>query len=351
VRVRTSKGVATKKALAITTDCTPRYCFADPVEGGKQAVAETWRNLTAVGATPLAITNCLNFGNPEKPEIMGQIVGCLQGMAEACRALDYPIISGNVSLYNETQGKGIFPTPAIGGVGILKDVEKRAGGSFVRAGEDIILIGETKGHLGCSLYLTLSSSASDSEAGDLMQLDEIPASANGLARMTEYGPPPPVDLNAEKKNGDFVRGLIAGGSVSACHDVSDGGLLVALAEMTYANDIGAVLTPSRSASPHDLPPTGGGRSNSTSPRGGEVAERSEAGGGVAFWFGEDQGRYILAVDTAKTKEILAQAAKAGVAAVQIGKTQASTLEVSGQFKIAVSELRAANEKWLPEFMA
>ncbi|MDE3015569.1 MAG: phosphoribosylformylglycinamidine synthase subunit PurL [Pseudomonadota bacterium] len=292
----------TGKALAISTDCTPRYCFADPIEGGKQAVAESWRNLTAVGATPLAITNCLNFGNPEKPEIMGQLVGCIQGMAEACKALDYPVISGNVSLYNETNGKGIFPTPAIGGVGILKDVSRRAGNAFTRAGEDIILIGETKGHLGRSLYLR-----------------EI------LGK--EEGTPPPVDLNAERKNGDFVRGLIEEGKISACHDVSDGGLLVALAEMTYGNGVGAQILWDAIASAQD------------------PAHRSALAG---LLFGEDQARYIV---TGSAETILPAAEKAGVAITHLGKTQAGMFEVQGQFKISVAELRAAHEKWLPGYMA
>lgn len=279
----------TDKALAITTDCTPRYCYADPVEGGKQAVAETWRNLTAVGATPLAITNCLNFGNPEKPEIMGQIVGALQGMGEACRALDYPIISGNVSLYNETSGTAILPTPAIGGVGILKDVEKRVGNSFLEDGEDIILIGETRGHLGASLYLR-----------------EI------LGR--EEGTPPPVDLVAERANGDFVRGLIENGKITACHDISDGGLLVALAEMTYRNGIGADIT---------------------------------ATGDAGFWFGEDQARYII---SAKNSAAILAAAKAkNVSASVIGKTKAGELTFEGN-SIKTSELKAINESWLPEYM-
>ncbi len=280
----------TNKALAITTDCTPRYCYSDPVEGGKQAVAETWRNITAVGATPLAITNCLNFGNPQKPEIMGQIVGCLQGMGEACRALDYPIISGNVSLYNETNGTAIQPTPAIGGVGILKDLSKRVGNVFVAVDEDIILIGETKGHLGASLYLR-----------------EI------LGR--EEGAPPPVDLKAERANGDFVRSLIQGSKVTACHDVSDGGLLVAIAEMTYRNGIGANIT---------------------------------ASGDAGFWFGEDQARYVI---TAKNSTAILEATKAkNIPATLIGKTQASQLTAEKN-SISVAELKNTNESWLPNYMA
>ena len=204
------------KALALTVDVTPRYCEADPYEGGKQAVAEAWRNITAVGGKPLAITDNLNFGNPEKPEIMGQFVGCVRGIAEACKALDFPVVSGNVSLYNETQGRGILPTPSIGGVGVLADFTKSATLAFKAAGETILLIGETQGWLGQSLYLR-----------DVCGREE--------------GAPPPVDLIEERENGDIVRALIGEGLVTAAHDISDGGLLVALAEMAMASGIGANL--------------------------------------------------------------------------------------------------------------
>ena len=204
------------KALALTADVTPRYCEADPFEGGKQAVAEAWRNLTAVGAKPLAITDNLNFGNPERPEIMGQLVGCIRGIGEACSALDFPVVSGNVSLYNETNGRAILPTPTIGGVGVLDDFEKSASIAFKAADQAILLIGETKGWLGQSIYLR-----------DVCEREE--------------GAPPPVDLAAERRNGDFVRALIAEGTATAVHDVSDGGLLVAVAEMAMASGIGAEL--------------------------------------------------------------------------------------------------------------
>jgi len=299
VRVPTKTGKS-NKALAITTDVTPRYCFADPVEGGKQAVAETWRNLTAVGATPLAITNCLNFGNPQKPEIMGQIVGCLQGMAEACRALDYPIISGNVSLYNETTvdgvGKGVQPTPAIGGVGVLKDLSKRTGNRFTATGHDIILLGETNGHLGSSLYLR-----------------EI------LNR--EDGPAPTVDLAMERKTGDFVRSIIHAQTITACHDLSDGGLLVALAEMTYHTGIGANIT-----FPNTIP-------------------------AHAFAFGEDQGRYLITCEHKNTETILSNAIAAGIPVLRLGVTQKDVLEVAEHLSIALQKILSAHEKWLPEFMA
>ncbi|MBB3358510.1 MULTISPECIES: phosphoribosylformylglycinamidine synthase subunit PurL [unclassified Novosphingobium] len=229
----------TDKALAISTDCTPRYCFADPYEGGKQAVAETFRNICAVGATPLAITNCLNFANPQRPEIMGQIVGCLEGMGDACRALDYPIVSGNVSLYNESKatggGSAILPTPAIGGVGLMLDHTRMATVAFKAAGETVWLLGPEGTHLGQSLYLR-----------------EI------LGR--EEGHAPAVDLALERRNGELVREWIADGKVTAVHDVADGGLLVALTEMALAGNIGVTL---------DAPLT------------------------TAQAFGEDQSRYVV----------------------------------------------------------
>ncbi|MCC7017346.1 MAG: phosphoribosylformylglycinamidine synthase subunit PurL [Rhodospirillales bacterium] len=285
----------TRKALALTSDSTPRYCLADPVEGGRQAVAEAWRNLTAVGARPLALTDNMNFGNPERPEVMGQFVGCIQGMAEACRALDFPVVSGNVSLYNETNGKAILPTPVIGGVGILPDVGRAATLAFKAAGEAIVLVGETRGHLGCSLYLR-----------------EI------LGR--EDGAPPPVDLPAERRNGDFVRGLIAEGAVTAVHDLSDGGLLVALAEMALAGNIGAEIS-----APDGTPPL------------------------QAWLFGEDQGRYLL---TTRNADALADAAEtAGVPLRVIGLTGGDGLTVRGERSISLHELRAAHEIWLPRYMA
>lgn len=286
----------TTKALAMTSDCTPRYCYADPIEGGKQAVAESWRNLTAVGAVPLAITNCLNFGNPERPEIMGQLVGCLEGMAEACRALNYPVVSGNVSLYNETSGKGIFPTPSIGGVGVLKDVHKKLGNGFVADNQTILLVGKMSGHMGASLYLR-----------------EI------LGR--EEGAPPPVDLALEKKNGDFVRSLIEKELATACHDISDGGLLVAAAEMAIKGKRGATL----SFPAHEELPS------------------------FAYLFGEDQARYIITVNSSNVAHILNQAANAGVLVVTIGITGGSTLSFE-RAEIAVNELVSLHEAVLPEYM-
>ncbi len=292
VRVHT-----TKKGLAISTDCTPRYCYADPVEGGKQAVAETWRNITAVGAKPLAITNCLNFGNPQKPRIMGQIVGALEGMAQACRALDYPIISGNVSLYNETNGVAVQPTPAIGGVGVIADVSKAVGNAFKDIGDNIIVIGKNNGHLGASIYLR-----------------EIEGS--------EEGTPPPVDLAEEKKNGDFVRSLIESGKVKACHDISDGGLYVAIAEMAMRNKVGCFLDPKTYGVPL-----------------------------FAYLFGEDQGRYLIAVNDADREDILDAADEAGVKIRTIGGTIAEAELRIGGNSVSIAELEEIYESVLPNMMA
>jgi len=285
------------KGLALTVDVTPRYCEADPFEGGKQAVAEAWRNITAVGGKPLAITDNLNFGNPERPEIMGQFVGCLQGISEACRSLDFPVVSGNVSLYNETNGRGILPTPSIGGVGLLDDFTRSATLAFKAEGETILLIGETKGWLGQSVYLR-----------DVCGREE--------------GAPPPVDLAAEKRNGDVVRGMIHAGTATAVHDLSDGGLLVALAEMAMAGGIGAMLD----GAPSELVPHG-------------------------YWFGEDQARYVVTVRDADLLGVLSKLKAVEVPCMQIGKTGGGAIAIAGEEPVTIETLRTAFESWLPDYMA
>ncbi len=281
----------TNKALAMTVDCSPRFCAADPVEGGKQAVAETYRNLSAVGAKPLALTDNMNFGNPEKPRIMGQFVGAVEGMREACEALDYPIVSGNCSLYNETNGQPILPAPVIGGVGLLDDVTLGMTIAFKGDGEAIFVIGETHGHIGQSTYLR---------------------SIHGR----EEGAPPPVPLTAERRHGKFVRALIAARDVTACHDVSDGGLLVAVAEMALAGDKGCAL---------------------------EV-EATDAG----FWFGEDQARYVVTTRDADAFQVKAEAA--GVPYVLLGEVFGSALSIKGAGAVELADLRKAHEDWLPNYM-
>ena len=282
------------KALALTADVTPRYCEADPFEGGKQAVAEAYRNLSAVGSQPLALSDNLNFGNPERREIMGQLVGCIQGIGAAARALDFPIVSGNVSLYNETNGRAILPTPTIGGVGVLDDFTKSMTLAFKAEGESILLVGATEGWLGQSLYLR-----------------EVCG--------REEGAPPPVDLAAERRNAEFIRMLIRDGLATAVHDISDGGILVALAEMTMASRIGAVLESPAAIAAH------------------------------AFWFGEDQARFVV---TAKNAEaILDRAGTAGVAVARLGATGGSVLAIAGERPLVVSDLLARFEAWLPAYMA
>ena len=285
----------TNRALAITTDVTPRYVKADPHEGGKQAVAETYRNICATGAAPLAITNCLNFGNPERPEIMAQFVGAIEGVAEACGALDYPVISGNVSLYNETNGVAIPPTPAIGGVGVIEDATKAARVGGAMAGDELIAVGVTRGWLGQSLYMR-----------ELFGREE--------------GAPPPVDLGAERKNGEAIRKLIAEGLVTACHDVSDGGLLVAAAEMALASGEGLDLkTPVK-------------------------ARRA------AFWFGEDQARYLIACAPGASDTLLLKAAMAGVQASKIGRFGGAFIRLDDTDAIGLLDLSDLFERPLPDYM-
>jgi phosphoribosylformylglycinamidine synthase len=285
------------KGLALTTDVTPRYCEADPFEGGKQAVAETWRNLSAVGAKPIALTDNLNFGNPERPEIMGQLVGCIRGISTACKTLDFPVVSGNVSLYNETNGRAILPTPTIGGVGVIDDFSKSASIGFKAADELIVLLGETKGWMGQSIYLR-----------------EICG--------REEGAPPPVDLLAERRTGDFVRTLIDEKLVTAVHDVSDGGLVVAVAEMALAGSIGARLY-------------------------GAPAFLNELG----FWYGEDQARYVVTVKAEQADQLSDRAKLAGVPVRRLGMTHGDAIVLPGERPVLLDELRKRHEGWLPAYMA
>ena len=287
----------TKKGLAISCDVTPRYCAADPREGAKQAVAECWRNLTATGADPLAITDCMNFGNPERPEIMGEFVGAVEGMAEACTALAFPVVSGNVSLYNETNGVAIPPTPAIGGIGLIPDIAEMATIGLKREGDVLMLLGAEAGHLGQSLYMQIMLDRSE-------------------------GAPPPVDLDAERRVGDLVRGLLRSGCVSAVHDVSDGGLLVAIAEMALAGARGVELE----QLPAPLPPH-------------------------ALWFGEDQARYVVAASPDQADAIHKAAAVAKVPLRMLGRVGGDAIRLEGEAPLPLAALAVAHEDWLPRFMA
>jgi phosphoribosylformylglycinamidine synthase II len=280
-----------RKALAMCSDVTPRYVLNDPYEGGKQAVAEAWRNLTAVGASPIAITDNLNFGNPERPEIMGQIVRAIEGMAEACRELDFPVVSGNVSLYNETNGAAIPPTPAVGGVGLIADYAHRADFSSMKGGDVLVLIGATKGEFGASMYLR--------ELGG-----------------REDGAPPPVDLGLERKTGDVVRTLIEGGQLKTVHDLSDGGLAAALCEMCLASNVGADL-------------------------------RLEGTPWVTL-FAEDQARYLVALND--PTPVLTACRAAGVPAAILGEAGGEAIKVEGGRDLPLGQLRTAHEGWMPAFM-
>jgi phosphoribosylformylglycinamidine synthase II len=293
----------TQKALAITTDCTPRYCYADPVEGGKQAVAEAYRNLSAVGGKPLAITNCLNFGNPQRPEIMGQFVGCVRGMAEACRALDFPVVSGNVSLYNETKNEdgsslAILPTPAIGAVGLLADWTKSSTIGFKDEGETLVLLGHSTGHIDQSLWLEICHGRRE-------------------------GPPPRVDLAVERRLGTLVRDLIASGKATAVHDISDGGALVAIAEMALAGNIGAEVKLPSAANP------------------------------AAVLFGEDQGRMLVTTRWPESVRAIANAAQ--IFAIEVGTTGGDAIVIRSSKlgtsqSVPLAELRAAHESFFPKLM-
>ena len=284
-----------QKALAFSSDVTPRYCKADPFEGGKQAVAECWRNITATGAVPLACSDNLNFGNPEKPEIMGQLVFAIKGIGEACKALDFPIVSGNVSLYNETNGEGILPTPTMAGVGLLKDWSKMARIDAMQSGDTIILVGGCGSHLGQSIYLRDILNRTDGDA-------------------------PHVDLSTEKKNGEFVRHLIETGMITTCHDLSDGGLALALAEMSIKSKKGIKAQLTGQTPPH------------------------------AELFGEDQARYLIAVNAHKLPKVI-EAGKQSLVDLQVvGKVEGDYLEVENQFKLSVDSLHDAYENWFPNFM-
>ena len=283
------------KALAFAVDVTPRYCEADPKEGGKQAVAEVWRNLTAVGALPLAATDNLNFGNPEKPEIMGQFVGCVEGIGEACRALEFPIVSGNVSLYNETNGRAILPTPVIGGVGLIDTLDQVATVAFKTTGDLVYLIGASGRHLGQSAYLR-----------------------DVLGR--EDGAAPAVDLEREKAVGDAVRGLIRAGLVTACHDISSGGLAVALAEMALAGNLGCSIA---------------------------LGEELPAPGQL---FGEDQARYVVTLRAGDVTAFNEALANYEIESTMLGKVVGDSLSVLDVGAISLDMMRRAHEGWFPAYM-
>jgi len=283
-----------KKAIAASVDCTPRYCNSHPFTGGMQAVCETYRNLCAVGAEPIAITNCLNFGNPEKPEIMGQFVGVIKGMTEACKKLNYPVISGNVSLYNETNGIGINPTPTIGGVGLIKDVSKVKNYNFKNKNNTIYVIGKTEGHLEQSILCY-----------DLLHLKK--------------GPPPSINLDDELNNGKAVRSLIENNLIESCHDISSGGLILCLLEMSIGSDIGF-----------------------------EIETNKKGFDRVKFLFGEDQSRYMVEVNNQNKDSFENCLKKSNIIFTKIGKTS-EKVSIDNDLKFDLEELSKLNKSWFYKY--
>ncbi len=285
----------TNKGLAITTDSTPRYCLANPYEGGKQAVAESWRNLITVGSRPIAITDCLNFGNPEKEEIMGQFAAATQGMAHACEELDFPVVSGNVSLYNETNGKGINPTPAIGGVGVIDNLDIFSTHNFKREDDNIFIIGKTAGSINQSIYAT-----------------EILQNKNGC--------PPKVNLAEEKNNGEVIQKLIKNKIIDTSHDISDGGLLVALTEMALSGNIGFELFLEKEFSNHK------------------------------FLFSEDQSRYIITLQNHKIDEAMSLLNEKRIQYLNLGKTKGAKI-ILNEEEISLKELKNLHESWFDNYLS
>ena len=283
----------TNKGIAISTDCSPTYCRHNSYEGGKHAVVETWRNIVASGAEPIAITDCMNFGNPEKPEIMGQFVECIRGMGDACSKLNYPVISGNVSLYNETNGEGIYPTPAIGGVGLIRDLSNTMTIDLKNEGNVLCLIGESNNHLGNSHYLSIIQSRED-------------------------GGTPSINLDDELKNGKFILDCVAKKLLKSVHDVGEGGVLVAIAEMCISGKQGIKI---------------------------DITKDFLHG----FFFGEDQARYLVEVSQNKLEQLEVDASKSAVKIERIGEIGGTSISINSIGEVELSSLIDHHTKWFNEF--
>ncbi len=286
----------TEKAIAATVDSSATYCWAHPLTGGKQVVCETWRNLISVGAKPVAITNCLNFGSPEKEENMGEFVECVQGIGEACKYLEYPVVSGNVSFYNQTKEIGIKPTPAIGGVGLIKDYKKMLTMDFKDIGDIVLVIGKTEGHIDQSLLAR-------------MILDE------------KNGPPPEVNLFNEKNNGETLLELMEKDYIKSAHDVSLGGILTAISKMCIKGNKGIELK-----IPKYL-----------------INE-------IEYFFSEDQGRYIIEVTSENLKNVTKILDKNSVHFDEIGKIIDKNMIINQKTKVTIDELKSYNTNWLKNYM-
>ena len=279
------------KAIAVSVDSSANYCKSDPNTGGKQIVCENWRNLISVGSKPLAITNCLNFGNPENSEVMGEFAECLKGIKEACEFLNYPVVSGNVSFYNGTNNKNIYPTPVIGGVGLLNKLKKPLGHNFKKVKSNLVIIGKTFGHLGQSCFLKENYSLIE-------------------------GNPPEINLLSEKNNGKIVFELIDKDLALSCHDISNGGLIVTLSEMSISTDIGV-----------------------------KVENPKKLRNLIEYLFGEDQGRYVLEIDNKNIQKVEKLLKENNIYYEYIGETQEKIFEIVGEMKLDVNDLFKVNNQW------
>ncbi len=285
------------KAIAISVDSSANYCKADPKSGGKQVVCENWRNLISVGAKPMAITNCLNFGSPEKPKVMGEFVECVDGIREACEFLNFPVVSGNVSFYNETNSKSIFPTPVIGGIGLIENLEKIKDIKIKGLDNLIIVIGKTNGHLEQSSFLQENFSILD-------------------------GPPPEINLINEKNNGLAVLKLIKDNLIISAHDISSGGMLTSLAEMSISSGLGLKIYKPKKLS--------------------NIFE---------YFFGEDQGRYLIEISKNNLPKIKTFLKKSNVYYEIVAEVQNDTFEIEKIFNLKTKDLRIYNNKWYKDFNA
>ena len=283
------------KGVAMTVDSSSHYCLADPITGGKQVVCEAWRNLISVGSKPIAITNCLNFGSPEKDEIMGQFVETIDGISQACKYLDFPVVSGNVSFYNETQSKAISPTPTIGGVGLIKNLDYMTTINLKEIGSYILVVGKTLGHLYQSEFFR-----------EVLEIKD--------------GPPPEINLFNEKNNGLLIQTLISKKLVNSVHDISSGGILVALSEMCISGKIGAnIKVPRNNISLHE------------------------------YLFGEDQSRYLIEINEENNVEVCKILEKNNIYYEIIGKTQKDSLYLNNEFNIKLNDLSELNSFWFRNY--
>ena len=279
------------KAIAVSVDSSSNYCKAHPLTGGKQIVCENWRNLISVGASPIAITNCLNFGNPENPKVMGEFAECLIGIKESCKYLNYPVVSGNVSFYNGTNKKNISPTPVIGGVGLIQQLKNPINHQFKKENSNVFVIGKTFGHLEQSVLLEELFSVTD-------------------------GQPPEVNLINEKNNGESVLKIIKNNLANSVHDVSNGGLIIALAEMSTGSNFGI-----------------------------KINKPKKLRNLFEYFFGEDQGRYILEIDKNNTEKFEKILKNNNVFYENIGTVQRDFFEIESEMKMSIKDLYKINNQW------